>query len=84
MGLCKGLTVSTRVCRASQGWVSFPVPCGILAVRFGRNPLDPMGWAEAAKEVSGQSFGFFGFGALIIRVGFWGPLYYNCSKEPPK
>ena len=20
--------------------------------------------------------------ALIIRIGFWGILYYNCSKEP--
>ena len=23
-------------------------------------------------------------GALIIRIGFWGPLYYNSNKEPPK
>ena len=23
-------------------------------------------------------------GALIIRVGFWGPLYHNYNKEPPK
>ena len=23
-------------------------------------------------------------GALIIRIGFWGPLYYNDNKEPPK
>ena len=23
-------------------------------------------------------------GALIIRLGFWSPLYYICSKEPPK
>ena len=23
-------------------------------------------------------------GALIIRTGFWGPLYYNYNKEPPK
>ena len=22
-------------------------------------------------------------GALIIRIGFWGPLYYIYSKEPP-
>ena len=21
-------------------------------------------------------------GALIIRVGFWGPLYYNYNKDP--
>ena len=23
-------------------------------------------------------------GALIIRIGFWGPLYYNYDREPPK
>ena len=23
-------------------------------------------------------------GALIIRIRFWGPLYYNYNKEPPK
>ena len=22
--------------------------------------------------------------ALIIRIGFWGPLYYNYNEEPPK
>ena len=22
--------------------------------------------------------------ALIIRIGFWGPLYYSYNKEPPK
>ena len=22
-------------------------------------------------------------GALIVRIGFWGPLYYNDNKEPP-
>ena len=22
-------------------------------------------------------------GAFIIRVGLWGPLYYNYNKEPP-
>ena len=27
----------------------------------------------------------FSAGALIIRIGFWGLLYYDCShKEPPK
>ena len=23
-------------------------------------------------------------GALMIRIGFWGPVYYNYNKEPPK
>ena len=26
----------------------------------------------------------FNIGALIIRKGFWGPLYCNYSKDPPK
>ena len=26
----------------------------------------------------------FKTGAFIIRIGFWGPIYYNYSKEPPK
>ena len=24
------------------------------------------------------------YGALTIRRGFWGPLYFNYNKEPPK
>ena len=23
-------------------------------------------------------------GALIIRIRFWGPVYHNYNKEPPK
>ena len=23
-------------------------------------------------------------GALIMRIGFWGPVYYNYNKEPPR
>ena len=23
-------------------------------------------------------------GALLIRIGFWGPLYYNYTREPPQ
>ena len=25
---------------------------------------------------------YYNVGALIIRIGFWGPLYYNYDKEP--
>ena len=28
--------------------------------------------------------GRYSIGALIIRRGFWGPLYYNIIKEPPQ
>ena len=37
-----------------------------------------------------RGFGFIGFGgggyivALIIRIGFWCPLYYNYGQEPLK
>ena len=36
--------------------------------------------------VAGCVFQMLGFniGALIIRVGFGGPLYYNYNKDPPK
>ena len=30
------------------------------------------------------SFWWSKVGALIIRIRFWGPLYYNYNKEPPK
>ena len=26
----------------------------------------------------------FPFAILILRIGFWGPLYRNHNKEPPK
>ena len=26
----------------------------------------------------------FVVGALILRIGFWGKLYYNHNKEPPR
>ena len=28
--------------------------------------------------------GYYNIGALIIRIGFWGLLYYNHNKEPPQ
>ena len=28
--------------------------------------------------------GSFSIGALILRIGFWGPLYYSYNKDPPK
>ena len=27
---------------------------------------------------------FCSIGALVIRIGFWDPLHYNCNKEPPQ
>ena len=33
----------------------------------------------------GSIIGFYNIGALVIRIGFWGPLYYSYNnKEPPK
>ena len=31
----------------------------------------------------GSIVGFYDIGALIIRIGFWGPFYYNYNQEPP-
>ena len=30
----------------------------------------------------GSIVGFYGIGASIISIGFWGPLYFNYNKEP--
>ena len=33
----------------------------------------------------GSIVGFYSIGALIIRIGFWGPLYfYTHNEDPPK
>ena len=41
---------------------------------------------DHGHEKPGSDFSGLGFniGALIIRLVFWGPLYYNYNKEPPK
>ena len=31
----------------------------------------------------GLKIGFYDKGALMVLIGFWGPLYYNYNKEPP-
>ena len=36
------------------------------------------------KGSIGDTIRVQGLGALIIRIGFWGPLYYNYDKEPSK
>ena len=44
--------------------------------------LQEMPWARNAKIGAwGQCANM---GALIIRIGFSGPLYYTCNKEPRK
>ena len=32
----------------------------------------------------GSIVGFYNLGALIVLIGFWGPLYYKHNKEHPK
>ena len=45
-------------------------------------------WLTSTVSAKAPSFwralGGYNIGALIIRIGFWGPLYYNYGKEPPK
>ena len=40
------------------------------------------GCSQGAKAFLGAEE--HNIGALIIRIGFWGPLSYNSNKEPPK
>ena len=39
--------------------------------------LNPGGDFEPGMEVPN-------IGALIVRIGFWDPFYYNYNKEAPK
>ena len=39
-----------------------------------------LGLADSGFEDLGSG----NIGALIIRIGFWGPLYYNHNMEPTK
>ena len=43
---------------------------------------------ETLRKTSTDDSGVLGFGstigAVIIRIGFWNPLYYDYNKEPPK
>ena len=44
----------------------------------------PGGWDVRSPGLQGRSLVSVNIGALIIRKGFWGTLYYNYNKEPPK
>ena len=30
-----------------------------------------------------EVFKSWNIGTVLVRIGFWGPLYYNHDKEPP-
>ena len=49
---------------------------GLGAVSLGRK--------DQTADPAGFQNGGFNIGVLIIVIGFWGPLYYNCNKESPK
>ena len=51
--------------------------CIALLVTLLTKSSDPSSTSLAAMS-------YCNTGALIIRIGFWGPLYYNYTKEPPK
>ena len=52
---------------------------GTLIVRIGF-PLK----GSLKGVYKGSIVGFNNIGALIIRIRFWGPIYYNHIKEPAK
>ena len=39
---------------------------------------------EAGNKDGNEETYMRNIGALIIRIGFWGPLYYKYNKEPQK
>ena len=56
--------------RSGQWWAEFRVWGSGCTVQSTQSNYDPV-FQER-----------FTIGALIIRIGFWGPLYYNYNKEP--
>ena len=63
-----------------QMQVSALLCLGACQVRL-RRSIWPLG---AFLEPSAALMLGFSIGALIIIIGFWGPLFYNYNKEPPK
>ena len=51
-------------------------------LRLGPEPLLANSFLSYDPESCGSEANTTG--ALIIRTGFWGPLYHSYSKEPPK
>ena len=55
----------------------------------GSSSVEGLGLREAVQVLHGMMpkadfGGQLTIGALIIRTRFWGPLYYNYNKGPPK
>ena len=55
-----------------------------LEIRIGKDAFGSSFRGLMAPTLTEFKFYIGALGALIIRIGFWGPLYYNYSKEPPK
>ena len=65
-----------------------------LPIFFHRSLAESIGVAAEDQDVEfcvgfSRAFGLApgresNVGALIIGIGFWGPLHYNYNKEPPK
>ena len=44
----------------------------------------PPSWSFEEAPEGESSVRRFSAGALVPRIGFWGPLYYTSYKEPPR
>ena len=42
------------------------------------------GTMQNSSMVSFNGSEYRNIGVLLIGIGYWGPLYYNDNKEPPK
>ena len=60
-----------------------PGSCETLEPSFCLGPFRSVGGSFGGLECLG-GLEVFNIEAVIIRIGFWGPLYHNDNKEPPK
>ena len=57
----------------------------LLAIPLAKNvKREPARGRGGPDRTARKANGWFNIGALIVRLGFWGPLHYNHNEEPPK
>ena len=58
---------------------------GALGLGFQGSERTQYPLIKGSRVVGFRASGFWcNAGALTIRIGFWGPLYYTCSQQAPK
>ena len=87
MGSCSVISRVTIPITHLRGLIAPPITTHELPSSYGPTTccLQPLGKVLLlASRWPPQGRHRGNIGALIIRIEFWGPLYYNYNKEPPK